>query len=264
VIHHEPGDLVCAVSADVGLAELGRRLGEAGQMLALDPPGGGRLTVGEVFDRGLTGPRSHRYGEPRDLVLGMTIELRDGTVASCGGRVVKNVAGYDLARLHTGARGRLGAIRDLWLRLHPLPAATCTLVAPPCDPRPLEPLAPACVEYAWPPGRMLVRFESVAATALAWAARELVGGELVEDDEPLWVEHRERADGLAPVRCEPASAAAVIDSLRDAGASTVIGRVARGWLVSDASAIATLGRAGAEPDAPLAALERRVVEAFGG
>src|SRR5690242_21421221 len=105
----------------------------------------GELTLGEGFDGNLAGPRSHRYGEPRDVVLGMTVELADGTVARCGGRVVKNVAGYDLARLFTGARGRLGAIRQLALRLHPLPAATCTLVAPVGDPLPLERLAPACV-----------------------------------------------------------------------------------------------------------------------
>ena len=103
-----PGDLVCTVLADVALAELNAELARQGQMLALDPPGADRLTVGAVFDGALSGPRSHRYGDPRDLVLGLTVELADGTVARSGGRVVKNVAGYDLGRLFTGARGRLG------------------------------------------------------------------------------------------------------------------------------------------------------------
>jgi glycolate dehydrogenase FAD-binding subunit len=258
VIEHVPGDLICIVSADVGLAELNAELARAGQMLALDPPAADELTVGEVFDGNLAGPRSHRYGEPRDVVLGMTVELADGTVARCGGRVVKNVAGYDLARLFTGARGRLGAIRQLALRLHPLPAATCTLVAPVGDPLPLERLAPACVEYAWPPERMLVRFESPAARELAAAARDLAGGELVADDEALWAEHRERGAGLATLRCPPADAAATARGLAAAGATRVVGRLARGVLASDAAVEP------AAPEAALAALEARVVEAFGG
>jgi glycolate oxidase FAD binding subunit len=262
VIRHEPGDLVCHASADVCLADLQTELAAAGQMLALDPPGA-ELTLLDVFDANLAGPRSHRYGEPRDLVLGMTVELADGTVAHCGGRVVKNVAGYDLARLFTGAQGRLGKIRELWLRLHPLPADTCTLVAEPADPGVLEPMAPACVEYAWPSGQMLARFESVAAGALARAAQELVGGELVEDDEPLWAEHRERAAGLDAARCLPANAPAVIDALRAAGASNVVGRLARGWLFADPHAVAQV--APRRPALPaLVELERRVLEAFAG
>jgi glycolate oxidase FAD binding subunit len=263
VIRHEPGDLVCHASADVHLADLQTELAAAGQMLALDPPRAGGLTLGDVFDDNLSGPRSHRYGEPRDLVLGMTVELADGTLAHCGGRVVKNVAGYDLARLFTGAQGRLGTIREVWLRLHPLPAATCTLVAEPADPGALEPLAPACVEYAWPPGQMLVRFESIAAAELARTAQELIGGELVEDDAPLWAEHRERAAGLAGARCLPADAPALIDALRAAGASDVVGRLARGWLLADAHAVAQV--APRKPALPgLVELEQRVVEAFNG
>ncbi len=263
MIRHEPGDLVCCASADVGLAELGAELAKAGQMLALDPPGAGRLTLGQVFDGGLAGPRSHRYGEPRDLVLGMTVELADGTVARCGGRVVKNVAGYDLARLFTGAGGRLGTIRELWLRLHPLPAATCTLVAELADPAPLERLAPACVECSAAPGQMLVRFESPSAGELAAAARLLVGGELVDDDEELWAEHRERAAGLAPLRCPPVEALGTIDQLRAGGAATVVGRLARGWLWADQAAVAGAARQ-RQPDQRLALLEQRVLQAFSG
>jgi glycolate oxidase FAD binding subunit len=263
VIRHEPGDLVCCVSADVGMDELAAELARAGQMLAVDPTGATQLTVGDVFDRGLAGPRSHRYGEPRDLVLGMTVELADGTVARCGGRVVKNVAGYDLARLFTGAGGRLGRIRELWLRLHPLPAATATLVAPLADPAPLERLAPACVECGATPGQMLVRFESFAAAELATAAQAMARGEVVADDEPLWAEHRERAAGLAPVRCAPAEALPTIDELRAAGAATVVGRLALGWLWADPAAVAEAAPQ-RQPDERLALLERRVVQAFSG
>ena len=180
VINHSPGDLIATVSADVGLAELNAELATAGQMLALDPPGADRLTVAEVFDQALSGPRSHRYGEPRDLVLGMEIELSDGTVARSGGRVVKSVAGYDLPKLFTGAHGRLGRIRELTVRLHPVPQDTATVVCDQVDVLSLEPLAPACVEYSWPPEVIMVRFESPVAAALAARMRADTGGELID------------------------------------------------------------------------------------
>ena len=101
VIEHEPGDLTCTVGADVSLAELQATLARGGQMLALDPPAGAGLTVSEAFATAAFGPRAHRYGGPRDLVLGVTVRLADGTVARGGGRVVKTVAGYDLPKLFT-------------------------------------------------------------------------------------------------------------------------------------------------------------------
>ena len=152
VIEHEAGDLTCTVEAATPLAELQHHLAASGQMLALDPPDDGSLTVGEVFDRALFGPRAHRYGRPRDLVLGVRARLAGGQVIHGGGKVVKNVAGYDLPKLFTGAHGRLGELLELTLRLHPLPAATCTLVTDPGDAAAFEPLAPACVDYAWPAG----------------------------------------------------------------------------------------------------------------
>lgn len=258
VIEHEPGDLTCTVSAGVALAELQAVLARGGQMLALDPPGAAGMTVGQAFAAAAFGPRAHRYGLPRDLVLGVTVRLADGTVARGGGRVVKTVAGYDLPKLFTGARGSLGEILELTLRLHPLPADTCTIVADPGDPTVLEPLAPACVEYAWPPERMFVRFESPVAQALAEQARELVGGDLVSGDDSLWEEHRERAAGLALTRCLPADVPAAIEALRAAGAQIIVGRYARGLLFADVQL------PGREPDAHLAALERRVVEAYVG
>ena len=262
VIEHEPGDLTCTVSADVRLAELQEALARGGQMLALDPPDAARLTVGEAFATAAVGPRAHRYGGPRDLVLGVTVRLADGTVARGGGRVVKTVAGYDLPKLFTGARGRLGEILELTLRLHPLPASTFTVVTAPADPTILEPLAPACIEYAWPPERMFVRFESPVARPLAEQAAALVGGDLVEADESLWAEHRERAAGLELTRCLPADVPATIERLREAGATTIVGRYARGLLFSDAE---NRGQApGDRGLAPVLELERRVVEAYRG
>ena len=102
-------------------------------MLALDPPGD--PTLGACLAGDLSGPRRHRYGAMRDLVIGVTVVLADGTIASSGGRVVKNVAGYDLGKLFSGSRGRLGLIARVALRLHPLPAAEATVVVETDDPR---------------------------------------------------------------------------------------------------------------------------------
>ena len=202
-------------------------------MLAFDPPGAERRSIAAAFSAAVTGPRAHGYGPPRDLLLGVAVRLADGTVVHGGGRVVKNVAGYDLPRLVVGSEGRLGSIERVCVRLHPLPAATCTVVAAAADPLVLEPLAPACVEYAWPPGHMLVRFESPAAAELAAEARALVGGEVVEDDEALWAEHREAAAGLHVRRVLPADALRAIDDLRASGATRIVGRLARGILYAD-------------------------------
>ena len=103
----------------------GRARGD-GQRLSLDPPGD--PTIGALLARNVSGPLRHRFGAPRDLVLGATLVLADGTIASAGGKVVKNVAGYDLARLVCGSEGRLAFIARASFRLHPLPKATRTLV----------------------------------------------------------------------------------------------------------------------------------------
>jgi glycolate dehydrogenase FAD-binding subunit len=244
------------VDGGVTLGDLGRTLAERGQMLALDPPDGERCTVAEAFSSAITGPRAHGYGAPRDLVLGVALRLPGGSVVHGGGRVVKNVAGYDLPRLVTGSAGRIGEIVRACLRLHPLPAATRTVVAEPSDPVALEPLRPACVEYAWPPGRMLVRFESPAAAELAETAQALLGGEIVADDEPLWAEHRELAAGLPAHRFLAADVPAAIGELRASGATRIVGRLARGILHADVK------KRGQTPI--FHPLEQRIVEAFGG
>jgi glycolate oxidase FAD binding subunit len=253
VIDHRPGDLVCTASAEVVLADLNRQLAAAGQMLALDPPGAGRLTLREIFDGNLSGPLAHRFGEPRDLVLGMQVRLHDGTAVRFGGSVVKNVAGLDLSRVLTGAGGTLGAIEEVTVRLHPLPEATCTLVTGSIDGMAIDRLAPACVEYAWPPGQVLVRFASPVAGALGRRAQAIAGGDLVEGDEALWAEHRERAAGLHRHRSLPAECAALGDRLRAGGATVVVGRLLAGDLWSDVPAPA--------PDPP-SRLEERVLEAY--
>jgi len=134
VIEHTAGDLVATVQAGLSLDRLGEMLGTAGQRLALDPPGRGgadgpRGTVGGVLATGAAGPLRFRYGTGRDLLIGITVVRADGTVARSGGKVVKNVAGYDLGKLFAGSRGTLGLIAQATFRLHPLPARTAFVSA---------------------------------------------------------------------------------------------------------------------------------------
>jgi glycolate oxidase FAD binding subunit len=124
VLEHAAGDQVVRVQAGVGLDQLADLLSAAGQRLALDPPPGGRPgTVGGVLASGAAGPLRLRYGTGRDLLIGITVVLANGTVARSGGKVVKNVAGYDLGKLFAGSYCTLGLIAEATFRLHPMPAA---------------------------------------------------------------------------------------------------------------------------------------------
>ena len=119
IIEHAAGDLVVTVQAGVRQEDLQARLAAEGQRLALDPPQSG--TIGGLIATNAAGPLRFRYGAPRDLLIGLTIVLADGSVAKAGGKVVKNVAGYDLGKLFAGSYGTLGLITQATFRLHPLP-----------------------------------------------------------------------------------------------------------------------------------------------
>ena len=129
VVEHTAGDLVVVAEAGVRLEALQAQLAEAGQMLALDPPERG-ATLGGIVSANASGPRRLRYGTVRDLLIGVTVVLADGSTASSGGKVVKNVAGYDLGKLYTGAHGSLGVLVSTTWRLHPLPPARGAVVVP--------------------------------------------------------------------------------------------------------------------------------------
>ncbi|MGZ8716853.1 MAG: FAD-binding oxidoreductase [Gaiellaceae bacterium] len=126
IVEHEPGDLTCIVEGGIRLSALRAALAEHGQRFSLDPPGD--PTLAECLVEDLSGPLRHRFGTMRDLVIGVTVLLPDGMRANSGGKVVKNVAGYDLGKLFCGSRGRLGSVERLALRLHPLPEAARTIV----------------------------------------------------------------------------------------------------------------------------------------
>ena len=127
VVEHAWADLTVTVEAGCTIAELQRRLAEHGQRLAVDPLCPEKATVGGVLSANDTGVLRFRYGGLRDLVIGVTLALADGTLAKSGGKVVKNVAGYDLSKLVTGAMGTLGVIASATFRLHPLPRHTRTV-----------------------------------------------------------------------------------------------------------------------------------------
>jgi len=127
MIEHEAGDLVVRVQAGMTIGQLASALASAGQELALDVPA--EATVGGIVATGTTGPRRLRYGSPRDLLIGLTVVRADGVIARSGGKVVKNVAGYDIGKLFAGSHGTLGLITEATFRLHPRPAAVTWVTA---------------------------------------------------------------------------------------------------------------------------------------
>ncbi|ABC82636.1 FAD-binding oxidoreductase [Anaeromyxobacter dehalogenans] len=130
VREHAPSDQIVAVEGGMTLAALQDHLAPHGQRLALDPPLAARATVGGIVAANAFGPRRARFGAVRDLVIGMTVVRADGVVARGGGKVVKNVAGFDLPRLFCGSLGTLGLVAEVVFRLHPLPESSATVAVP--------------------------------------------------------------------------------------------------------------------------------------
>ncbi len=129
VVDYSPEDLVVTVQAGIALGELDRLLAERGQLLALDTPLAGAATAGGALSANLPAPNRLRYGTARDLVIGLTCVLSGGEIVHSGGRVVKNVAGYDLNKLYLGALGTLGVIVEASFKLHPRPPVRAAILA---------------------------------------------------------------------------------------------------------------------------------------
>jgi glycolate oxidase FAD binding subunit len=119
LVEHAAGDLIAVVASGRRLDALQADLASAGQWLAVDPPRGG--TIGGLVATATSGPTRLLHGPVRDLVIGTTMVRADGVVARSGGKVVKNVAGYDLGKLVSGSYGTLGVLTEVAVRLHPLP-----------------------------------------------------------------------------------------------------------------------------------------------
>lgn len=202
-LDHAQADLTAIVSAGIRLADLQARLAEVGQMLALDPPvpqgAEDRATLGALVAAGASGPLRHRFGGPRDLVIGTTFVLADGTVAHAGGRVIKNVAGYDLSKVLAGSLGTLAAIAEVAVRLHPALGESVTVTAPATadeaalglEAVEVAGLEPVAAELAR--GALWLRFSGRAPSAQVVQARRLLAEsglapEVEADDGPRWVE----------------------------------------------------------------------------
>jgi glycolate oxidase FAD binding subunit len=251
VLAHNPADMTVEVRAGTPLRELNAALAEHGQRVALDAARVRRgATVGGLLATADSGPSAPVYGSLRDLVIGATVVLADGTVARTGGHVIKNVAGYDLAKLVHGSHGALALVAEVVLRLHPVPEASAT-VRLGC---PLEqagaaaaavlaaPVEPVAVE--WCAGALLIRLEGGAAALPDRVAQ--VTGLLAEhgyaaaladaEADQVWAEHCAQvdrpADGTALLRVgtRPSRLAGLLRELGGrqavAGLATGIGTVA--------------------------------------
>ena len=128
ILEHEPADLISRTEAGVTLRALNDDLKRNGQWLPIDPPDDGTATIGGVVSTGLGGAQQFGYGAPRRHVIGMKVVRADGSLIKMGGRVVKNVAGYDLSKLYTGSYGTLGVIVELNFKLRPIPFETVTML----------------------------------------------------------------------------------------------------------------------------------------
>ncbi len=169
LVEHEPGDLTATAEAGLTIAGLQSALRSRGQWLSLDPPDPERATLGGVLATNASGPRRHLYGTPRDLLIGLTVVTGDGAIVRGGGKVVKNVAGYDLPKLFVGSLGTLGIIVEVTVKLRPVPDDE-RLVA--------------------------VRFERVKDAGAA--ARAVMGSDLIPSALELLDAESSRALGLGP------------------------------------------------------------------
>lgn len=253
VIAHRHGDLTATVQAGATLASVNRTLGLHRQWIPLDPPFADRATIGGVVATNDSGPRRHRYGAPRDLIIGVEFARADGRLAKGGGIVVKNVAGYDLPRLMTGSFGSLGVILTATFKLYPLTAASRTLVVELPAAANLgalvgrilsSNLTPTAVEFATHPLRLLIRFESIATSVeqqaetaakliadSGFSARAVSGSE----EDALWQAHAKFADSdkgallkVSVLPTELAGTLSVIDRLAGKRSYAAAGRAGLG------------------------------------
>lgn len=270
-IQHYAGDLVATIPAGATLAGANAVLGRDRQWLPLDPPHSDRATIGGIVATNDSGPRRHHYGSARDLIIGIEFALADGRVAKAGGRVVKNVAGYDLARLLCGSFGSLALITAATFKLAPMAPFSITVAAWPRDAQHAHelalavaaaPLAPVAVEIEAPAPRLFVRFETTerAATQQADLARRILeeAGAAVRlcvhhEEAELWRQHErgvfEGGDVLVKLTALPTDVACVLARLDQTPREltwSAVGRAALGLLV-----VSLKGEAGALVDVVL-------------
>jgi glycolate oxidase FAD binding subunit len=213
LVEHAVGDLTVTAEAGMKFADLQEILGKAGQFLPIDPAYPQQATLGGIVATADTGSLRHRYRGVRDLLLGITFVRSDGKIATAGGRVVKNVAGYDLMKLFTGSYGTLGVISQVTFRVYPLPESSGTviltgetnalgeaaqiLLSSALTPTAVDLLSPQLVEKLslGKGSGLVVRFQSIAESVKQQSARLLEVGEKLglqgtncgeNDEHQLW------------------------------------------------------------------------------
>jgi glycolate oxidase FAD binding subunit len=238
IIEHVPGDQIVRTQTGLKLQDLQDNLAESDQLFGVDPPGEG-ATVGGVVAANASGPRRLRYGTVRDLIIGIKVVLADGTVAKAGGKVVKNVAGYDLSKLFTGSLGTLGIIAEANFRLHPIRESARTVFLEVDQPTQIPQVAQAlthssfsqfvldALEMRWENDRGVIAalFEGIepAVEAQSSAATELLRshGEAnvlgKDDGDEFWVSFARRpwatGDVALKIAAPPSELTAVLDSV---------------------------------------------------
>jgi len=240
LLEHAAGDLVTRVEAGMRLEDLQRELSGADQMLGLDPSNG-EATVGGLVATNASGPRRLRYGTVRDLLIGITVVRPNGTVAKSGGKVVKNVAGYDLGKLYTGSLGTLGLVVETIWRLHPVPAASRTVAVEVDNPEGAgsavqalmhSTIVPSMIEVHWPepdgkgvvgvliegiePGAVAQADSAVELTRQHGSSRVLEGAETAGFWEGVLRMPWEPGDVGLKVNALPADLPRVLEAVRDA------------------------------------------------
>jgi glycolate oxidase FAD binding subunit len=194
---YAPADMVITAEAGVTLAQLQAAAREQRQMLALDAPLPERATIGGLVATGAYGPRRARYGAIRDLIIGVTMVRADGAVAHGGGKVVKNVAGFDLPKVACGSLGTLGMIASATFRLHPLPEAASTVRFDALTPEGVFALVKSARDAQLEPTSAVAisgyslafRFEGFAKGVEQQAERMLALGRGERDDGAFWQRH---------------------------------------------------------------------------
>ncbi|MEU3273896.1 FAD-binding protein [Saccharomonospora sp. NPDC006951] len=240
VLAYNPADMTVAVRAGTPLRDLQAELAEQGQRVAFDPARVARgATVGGLVATADSGPLALAHGSMRDLVIGATVVLADGTVARTGGHVIKNVAGYDLAKLMHGSYGCFGLLAEIVLRLHPVSAATATVridcrlgtAAEHAATVLASTLEPVALE--WADGMLLVRVEGTEAGCETRAGQlaELLGGAVLSEQGALaaWKRHADLVnDAVVRIGCRPSRLPGVLAASGGtavAGLGTGIGTV---------------------------------------
>jgi len=241
VTAHEPGDLVATVRAGTPLRDVQAVLGLAGQRLSLET-GFAEATVGGVLATGEAGPLRLRHGSGRDLLIGVEFVRADGIVAHSGGRVVKNVAGYDMGRLLCGSYGTLGVITSATFRLHPLPPARTWVSCPVESAAELADIAAEVMSAQVSPSSVEVDLRGTSGTLAALiegsragvdaraetAARQLGGAAVIGDQPAWWGSYPFAPDDVAVKLAAPVGRLSVLGELSDAAGPDVAVRGSAG------------------------------------